>query len=198
MGVEMNIYIYNKKNYDQDKLVSIVRNLFTEDQITYSTFMDTKWDFMMYSELKKHLKDENDIVVIPSINVLGADKIQVYQELSWFEQKKILLTVADYPSTCTIDTEKNHQSLRAVMDVIGSLLDNKTFDIRNATETGAGRKNIQFPEGWIELYEEWSTGNITAREFMEKAGLKKGTFYHLLSEYKELMKYNDDLSGKSS
>ena len=48
-------------------------------------------------------------------------------------------------------------------------------------------QKISFPDNWENLYAAWDNGEITAKEFMDKSGLKKGTFYHLVNEYKELL-----------
>lgn len=74
-----------------------------------------------------------------------------------------------------------------IVDVYTSLLDNKTIDIRSTVATPTGRKKISFPDNWESLYAAWDNGEITAKEFMDKSGLKKGTFYHLVNEYKELL-----------
>ncbi len=46
-----------------------------------------------------------------------------------------------------------------------------------------GRPAVDYPDGWKELCASWRAGDVTAREFMQKAGLKKGTFYSLVSEW---------------
>ena len=81
------------------------------------------------------------------------------------------------------------------MDVYASLLDNKTFDIRSAITASTGRKKISFPDNWESLYTAWDDGKITAKEFMDKSGLKKCTFYHLVNEYKELLEINKNTMG---
>lgn len=75
-------------------------------------------------------------------------------------------------------------ALSVILDIYASLLNNKTFDIRSAVAATPGRKKISFPDNWESLYATWDNGEITAKEFMDKSGLKKGTFYHLVNEYK--------------
>jgi hypothetical protein len=58
----------------------------------------------------------------------------------------------------------------------------------------AGRPNAKYPENWEELYEQWENKNITSKEFMEKANLKKATFYNLLSDYKKNLELQDELN----
>ena len=85
--------------------------------------------------------------------------------------------------------------MSVIIDVYASLLDNKTFDIRSAVAASTGRKKISFPDNWENLYAAWDNGEITAKEFMDKSGLKKGTFYHLVNEYKELLEINKNTMG---
>lgn len=47
-----------------------------------------------------------------------------------------------------------------------------------------GRKRIPYPKDWEFLYDKWEKGEISATDFMKEAGLKKGTFYNLVKQYK--------------
>ena len=42
-----------------------------------------------------------------------------------------------------------------------------------------GRKPIEIPDGWDEAIKVWQSGRITARETMNRLGLKPNTFYRL-------------------
>ena len=45
-----------------------------------------------------------------------------------------------------------------------------------------GRKPIEIPDGWDEAIKVWQSGRITARETMNRLGLKPNTFYRLCSK----------------
>lgn len=47
-----------------------------------------------------------------------------------------------------------------------------------------GRKPIEYPDNWKEIYEKWKNRNITSNNAMEQLGLKRNTFYKLVKEYK--------------
>ena len=51
---------------------------------------------------------------------------------------------------------------------------------------------MAFPDGWDELYEKWEKQEISSKEFMEQSGLKKATFYNMLTEYKAMLKEQND------
>ncbi|MDU1584844.1 MAG: recombinase family protein [Clostridium sp.] len=46
-----------------------------------------------------------------------------------------------------------------------------------------GRKAIEYPDNWEEVYNKWKVREITAIKAMELTGLKKNTFYKLVKEY---------------
>ena len=46
-----------------------------------------------------------------------------------------------------------------------------------------GRPKVEFPEEWEEHYKMWKASIITAREAMERMGLKKDSFYRLVKKY---------------
>jgi DNA invertase Pin-like site-specific DNA recombinase len=48
-----------------------------------------------------------------------------------------------------------------------------------------GRKKINYPKNWEEIYTKWKSRELKGNEAMEKLGLKRNTFYKLVSEYKE-------------
>ncbi|MBL2288403.1 recombinase family protein, partial [Klebsiella pneumoniae] len=68
-----------------------------------------------------------------------------------------------------------------------NLLERQREGIAIAKEKGLykGRKKVDFPSGWEEVYKLWQTREITATEAMERLELKKTTFYKLVKEYKE-------------
>jgi len=48
-----------------------------------------------------------------------------------------------------------------------------------------GRKAIEYPDNWKEVYDKWKVREITAVKAMELTGLKKNTFYKLIKEYED-------------
>ena len=48
-----------------------------------------------------------------------------------------------------------------------------------------GRKKIDFPNGWEQVYNKYKTREITGTKAMEQLGLKRNTFYKLVKEYEE-------------
>ena len=50
-----------------------------------------------------------------------------------------------------------------------------------------GRKKIEYPNNWAQVYDIWKQREITAVEAMKRTGLKKNTFYKLVKEYESDM-----------
>lgn len=46
-----------------------------------------------------------------------------------------------------------------------------------------GRPEIDFPENWGEIYDQWKVRKITAVKAMELLDLKRNTFYNLVNKY---------------
>lgn len=69
----------------------------------------------------------------------------------------------------------------------GNLLERQREGIALAKEKGAykGRKKIDYPDNWEEVYNQWKNREITATKAMEELNLKRNTFYKLLKEYEE-------------
>lgn len=68
-----------------------------------------------------------------------------------------------------------------------NLLERQREGIAIAKEKGAykGRKKIDFPHNWDEVYNKWKTREITGTKAMELLELKRNTFYNLVKEYED-------------
>lgn len=90
-----------------------------------------------------------------------------------------------------IDT--NTPAGKMMLGIIGSiyqferecLLERQREGIRIAKEKNIykGRKKIDYPKNWDEVYKKYKVRKITATKAMEILGLKRTTFYKLKNEY---------------
>lgn len=55
-----------------------------------------------------------------------------------------------------------------------------------------GRKKIQFPKNWEDVYGQYKSRGIKGKEAMEKLKLKRNTFYKLLREHESQQKQKDE------
>ena len=74
-----------------------------------------------------------------------------------------------------------------IIDNIGSLGTYHLYSLKeqeNNNKKSVGRPVVQYPVGWEQCYAKWKNKEISSKTFMEQMGLKKATFYNLLTEYK--------------
>lgn len=190
------IYVYMKKGENLSLINFLLEKASHGHEPYYDLYTDSDRDYIAFNQLKRDIEKEKGLLIISSINNIGSNKNDVFKELAWLKNNHIATIFADYPATQIFDNPAaNELALSVIIDVYASLLDNKTFDIRSAVAASTGRKKISFPDNWKNLYAAWDNGEITAKEFMDKSGLKKGTFYHLVNEYKELLEINKNTMG---
>lgn len=190
------IYVYIKKGEDIKEIEVLLQKASQGRELYYDLYTDFNRDYIAFNQLKRDIEKKAGILIISSINNIGSNKQEVYEQLLWLKANKIETVFADYPATHIFDNPiANELALSVIIDVYASLLGNKTFDIRSAMSAATGRKKISYPENWENLYMQWDNGEITAKEFMDKTGLKKGTFYNLVNEYKETLEINKHTMG---
>lgn len=68
-----------------------------------------------------------------------------------------------------------------------NLLERQKEGIKIAKRNGKykGRKKIDRPENFIEVFNKWKCRKITSFKAMKLMNLKKNTFYKLIKEYQE-------------
>lgn len=76
---------------------------------------------------------------------------------------------------CAIEPEANKVAVGGLLDAMSEKVSSSSKKI--------GRPPVDYHDGWEELYASWRAGDIAASAFMQRAGLKKGTFYNLVSEW---------------
>lgn len=75
-----------------------------------------------------------------------------------------------------------------------NLLERQREGIAIAKKKGVykGRKKIQAPKNWAEVYSQYKSRRLTGKEAMERLKLKRNTFYKLLKEYENQQKLKDE------
>lgn len=67
------------------------------------------------------------------------------------------------------------------------MLERQAEGIAIAKQNGKykGRKKINFPLNWVEIYNQYKHREITGTRAMEILNLKRNTFYGLIKEYED-------------
>lgn len=147
-----------------------------------------------FQELDK-IKNEmtnDDILIIGSLKSLGINEKDIANSLKYFIENGKCIVVSNIESTYKygVSQPMNRAILSTILDSV--LLNNKNIiELPRNRKINSGRNKIDFPNNWEELYENWENNNISSKEFLDKSGLKKATFYNMITEYKEILKANE-------
>lgn len=189
----MVIQIYAKLNEQLsifDDLLAIIKE--PEDEVFITT--ENKRSFRLLENIRT--TDTNTIVAISSVSSLGLNDADIANELSWFKDNSAKLVICDIPSTYEygITQPMNQAVLGTILQSI--LSGNKNVITVTFKRSNSGRSKLPFPDNWDELYEKWDRGELSSKQFIEMSGLKKATFYNLMTEYKEIQSANANFLKK--
>lgn len=141
-------------------------------------------------ELIKEVNTEI-IYLVSSLQSLGLNDADIATQLNWFIENQVKLVICEIPSTYEFGVSQPIN--KAVLSSLLQFILNARTDIVTVPfykKSTAGRNKLPFPDNWDELYEKWSQKEITSKDFMDKSGLKKATFYNMLTEYKHIQENN--------
>ena len=124
---------------------------------------------------------------------MSRNKSDIKQDLEYFKNNGIRLKVLDLPTTL-IELPEGQEWVfdmvnNILIEVLASIAQQERETIKKrqaegiaaAKEKGKhlGRPVLIHPENWDQVYASWKDGNITAKQAMEKTGLKRTSFYKL-------------------
>lgn len=168
-------------------------------------------------QLMKRLIREGDVLYIDSIDRLGRNYDRILKEY-----KEITREIkADI--ICLDNPELFNSKKYKEMGDIGKLIEDQLLSLlayiaeserkkmlaraREGIEAAKlrgvykGRKPIDMPSNFEEIYNKWKNNEMTARKAMNTLGLKTNTFYRMVKDYEEahgiehITKESDKLEG---
>ena len=179
-----------------DQLREVVpdeRNIITDMQ-SGKDFDRKGYNTLVGSEQNAPLLRKGDMLIITSLDRLGRNYTEIHQQ--WARITKEIgadIRVLDMP---LLDTTTGDGSLdqRFIADLVLQILsyvsEKERLSIKIRQRQGIeaaqlrgkkfGRPKITVPENFDEIIQEWKCGNITAKEAIERSGLKRSTFYRLV------------------
>lgn len=148
-----------------------------------------------YQALKNAMLRSGDTLVIKSLDRLSRNKADIKNELQYFRDNGIRLKVIDLPTTMMQLPEGQEWVFDMVnnilIEVLGTIAEQERTTIRQRQAEGIaaakakgkkfGRPALVVPENWGEVYAAWKNGEVTAKTAMEQTGLKRTSFYKLVS-----------------
>ena len=152
-----------------------------------------------YMALKNTMLRPFDTLVIKSLDRLSRSKIDIKNELQYFKDNNIRLKVLDLPTTMLDLPSEQAWVMEMVnnilIEVLSSIAEQEYHTIHQRQKEGIsaakskgikfGRPPIKKPENWGLIIEKYKSGTLSAKQTMAELGLKKTSFYKLLSEEKE-------------
>lgn len=152
-------------------------------------------DRVGYKALKNTILRRGDTLVIKSLDRLSRNKADIKNELQYYRDNGIRVKVIDLPTTM-LDLPDGQEWVfemvnNILIEVLGTIAEQERTTIRKRQAEGIeaakksgkkfGRPSIQYPDNWNEVYSDWKAGKITAKTAMEITGLKRTSFYKLVS-----------------
>lgn len=148
-----------------------------------------------YTALQTALLRRGDTLVVKSLDRLSRSKTDIKNELQYFKDNGIRLKVLDLPTTLmeyppgqewVFDMVNN-----ILIEVLGAIAEQERVTIHQRQAEGIaaakakgkhlGRPKAIKPDNWNEVITRWKSGEITAVEAMRLTGVKRSTFYKLIS-----------------
>ncbi|MCH5584888.1 recombinase family protein [Shimazuella sp. AN120528] len=149
-------------------------------------------------QLLKRILRPGDVLYIHSLDRFGRNKEEIVQE--WNAITKELqadIVVLDMP---LLDTTQYKDSMGTfiadlVLQILSWMAQEERDRIRKRQREGIdvaikqgktfGRPKAQITDEFMEAYDEWKKGEITATQAMQQAQVKKTTFYKLAKQVEE-------------
>ena len=150
-----------------------------------------------YTALKNAMLRPGDTLVIKSLDRLSRNKRDIKNELQFFKDNGIRLKVIDLPTTMMELPEGQEWVFDMVnnilIEVLGTIAEQERETIHKRQAEGIaaakangkklGRPGLVVPDNWDEVYTAWINGEITAKQAMKLASIKRTSFYKLVKAY---------------
>lgn len=123
-------------------------------------------------------------LVIASPASLGNTTTAISKHIKELLNTRFTISIVGFETTyVTTSIEANHTVLKTILDVYESLIEEQPLVIDRIAYSKGGRHKLSYPENWDSLYTKWKNKEITATEFRTLTGLKRGTFYNMITAY---------------
>lgn len=146
--------------------------------------------------LVKELLEDEDVLIVSSMSIIGVSKQQLLEEMKWVETRKTRFISLDIPFTLTSYDNKmlSEMTNKLVVETLDCIItaDQKRREayqkenekLKAATGVGlAGRPRTLSREKFNATYERVLKGEITPFEAIYKLGIPQGTYYRYKRDY---------------
>lgn len=146
--------------------------------------------------LVKELLEDEDVLIVSSMSIIGVIKQQLLEEMKWVEIQKIRFISLDIPFTLTSYDNKmlSEMTNKLVVEILDCIVTSdqkrreayqkKNEKLKAATGVGlAGRPRTLSKKKFNAAYERVLKGEITPFEVIEELGIPRGTYYRYKKDY---------------
>lgn len=170
---------------NEERQIKAMENLSIEKYFTEKvSAKDTNREKLI--ELLEFVR-EGDTVYIKDFSRLARSTKNLLDIVEQLEGKKVkLISLKENLDTSTSTGKLMLTMIGAIYEFERfNLLERQREGIEIAKEKGKykGRKKIEYPSNWAEVYKLWKNREITGTNAMEQLGLRRNTFYKLIKEY---------------
>ncbi|MGE6619395.1 recombinase family protein [Bacillus mycoides] len=189
----------SSKNQNEERQIENMKYLGIGDR---DIFIDKQSGKNMKREnyqMLKRLARTGDTIVFDSLTRLGRSMNDVLEEFRYYEQQRINLQFikepfinVNYSGESTNDVIQQAVQ-KATLTILSAFAEKERNDIKQRQAEGIalakkqgkplGRPPVQITEQFIDAYEAWKSGKITAVGAMKKYDIKRSSFYKLVKEY---------------
>lgn len=195
------VRVSTREQHEDRQVEAMLQNGILKERIFIDKQSGKDFDRVEYQTLKRILKDSpNSLLVIHSIDRLGRnykDITKEWQELT--TECKADIKVLDMP---LLDTTRYKDLLGSfisdlILQVLSFVAEQERNNIRKRQSEGIatakaqgkhlGRPKLDINKELFEnVYKEWKSGVITGVQAMNKANMKKTSFYKNVKEYEKI------------
>ncbi|OUB89799.1 integrase [Bacillus thuringiensis serovar medellin] len=189
----------SSKDQNEERQIENMKCLGIEDR---DIFIDKQSGKNMKREnyqMLKRLARTGDTIIFDSLTRLGRSMNDVLEEFRYYEQQRINLQFikepfinVNYSGESTNDVIQQAVQ-KATLTILSAFAEKERNDIKQRQAEGIalakkqgkllGRPPVQITDQFIEAYEAWQSGKITAVGAMRKYQIKRSSFYKLVKEY---------------
>ncbi|AFU17011.1 DNA integration/recombination/inversion protein (plasmid) [Bacillus thuringiensis MC28] len=189
----------SSKDQNEECQIENMKHLGIEDRDIFIDKQSGKNMKMENYQILKRLARTGDTIIFDSLTRLGRSMNDVLEEFRYFETQRINLQFIKEPF---INVNYNGESTndviqqavqKATLTILSAFAEKERNDIKQRQAEGIalakkqgkhlGRPPVQITEQFIEAYEAWQSGKITAVGAMRKYDIKRSSFYKLVKEY---------------
>ena len=130
---------------------------------------------------------EGDTVVVHDFSRLARSTKDLLEIVETLNNKKVTLISSKENIDSSTPTGKLMLTMIGAINEFerANLLERQREGIAIAKQKGVykGRKKIEIPNNFEEVYKKWKCRELNGKEAMEQLGLKRTTFYQMIKDY---------------